>query len=208
MFRLRVFARDRLRVGLFPTELATGEQPDDLREETVDHLLRAAFLHGGIPEGGAAVVLDGIPTTADELRLLNSVARTCGRLLSVIELTANGLTLMTRRHMRRPCLTCEPDLDGDPHEPAPPEAGMPDHCRICGRHLSSRTRDEPNAFLDRLETYQSHLDDITQTAAELQVPWICVDVSGQLPDCVNVVAAAIAGGPHGRAPAPIAPRPR
>jgi adenylate kinase family enzyme len=193
MFRLRVFARDRVRAGLLPAQLATGTPPGDFGEETVDCLLRAAFLHEGLPRVGTPVVLDGFPTTADDLRLLNSVA-VPGRPLAVVELTASGLSLMTRRHLRRPCLTCEPDLDGGPHEPAAPDVGLPDHCDTCGRHLSTRRRDEPTVFLDRLETYQSRLDDIAQTATALHVPWTCVDASGPLPDCVNLVAAAITHG--------------
>jgi hypothetical protein len=148
MFRLRVFARDRLRDGLLPAEFATVEESDKVAEHTVDHLLRAAFLHGRFPAVGGPVVLDGLPSTADELRPLHTVARTRGRPLAVIELTASGLIIMIRRHLRRPCLTCEPDLDGGPHQAAPPEIGLPDHCDTCGKHLSTRTSDEPTAFLD------------------------------------------------------------
>jgi adenylate kinase family enzyme len=192
VFRLRVFARDCGRAGLLPAHLDANDPLGDFPLDTTDHLLRLAFLHGRFPAPGGIVLFDDFPHRAEELGLLQSVARICGARILIVELDAAGVTLMTRAHHRRVCTSCEPDLDGDPHQQATPEQGLPDRCAVpaCGRPLQVRRRDLPNAFLDRHEAYQQRRPDLLRAATDLHIPWIDIDTTATTA-AVGTVRAAI-----------------
>jgi adenylate kinase family enzyme len=188
VFVLRLFARDG---GVAPLPPAATRDPrGEYADEVVDHLLRDAFLHGGFPAPGRRVVLPNFPTTVQQLRLLQSVARTCGTPLRVLELDAINGRVMARANSRRLCLTCRPDPGGTPHGPAPTATGLPDRCPACSRPLSIRRCDEPVTYLDRLSRYRELRPGIRATARAAGIPWAQLLANGT-PEAVLATATRL-----------------
>jgi adenylate kinase family enzyme len=209
VFRMRRFTRDCVRAGLVPAHLNMDDPRGDYPLDTIDHLLRTAFLHHRFLAPGTVVLLDDFPRRAEDLRLLHSVARTCGASIAVIELIARGVDLMARAHHRLLCMSCEPDLDGDPHQPAAPGPGLPDRCTRCQGPLQVRRDDLPNAFADREGIYERRSSELYQTAADLGITPKCIDSAGDIGEAVDFVRATIQRLTSGETSGtPRLPRPR
>jgi adenylate kinase family enzyme len=168
VFPWRVLARARNIPQLPHVVDPRGEYAD----HSVDELLRDAFLHGGFPASGRAIILPDFPVTTTQLMLLHSVARTRGVELRLLELDAINAVLMARAHHRRLCLACRPDPGGEPHDVAPTDPQIPSSCPTCGGPLALRSADEPATFFARLSRYREERPGLWSAARAARIPWV------------------------------------
>lgn len=193
VFRLRTFAHTCRSVGWLTDVDNLPAHPQEWEEspETVERLLREAFVHGRWSMPNHVAFLDDFPRTADELRLLTAIARLLDVPLGIVELTAADLVLMTRCHHRRICLACAPDPGGEPHSAALPSPDLPLECPTCGSPLAVRRSDETPAFIDRVDQHRKRRVPLRDAAAALGVRIDIVDATVDLATvCVAVRAAS------------------
>ncbi len=202
VFRLREFAIHCRAERLFSDEaFSTHDELGWFSDTLVDALLRAAFLHGHFP-ATSVVILENFPGTAEQLHLLDSVARIRGAQIGVIELAAPDQILHVRARRRRVCVTCEPDPLGDPHRPAIASAAKPTACRECGDALVRRRSDQPAILAARLQRYRQRSAAIRDSATALGLPYVRINATAE--PAATVAAAAQVAAALG-APPPSAP---
>ena len=184
-------------------QFAAIDRPDPHDDVAV---LTAALERHALADLGSLVVLDDVVTSAASL---GTFAR-CGPdhrvRLQVVELDAPDLALLERTR-RWFCLFCQPDPDGEPHQPAPVEVGRASGCSSCGRPLSIRSRDESMAFLRRLSIYRQQAGELMAVAARHSIRWTRIDATQAAQQCADLAITAIGGptrrqAPPGRPPAP------
>jgi adenylate kinase family enzyme len=191
VFRLREFARtcqssEGFDAALFDTTDPLGWFGD----ATVETLLRAAFVDRTVPSQGL-VLVENLPGSANQLQILARIAGMREAPLAVVELAADDLTLAVRATYRRVCRSCEPDLLGDPHQPASASTMSADHCERCSGPLTSRRSDDPAIFLARLERYRHRITAIRQETWVAGLPYQRVDATTDPPTSSQAVQAAI-----------------
>jgi adenylate kinase family enzyme len=191
VFRLRDFAFScqtdgRFNRGFFDAVDHLGWFSD----ETVDMVLRAAFLDGVFGDGGL-VVLENFPGSASQLGMIATIAASCGSRLVAVELVADDLTVAERARRRRVCATCEADPRGDPHRPAVVSKESPERCAGCDSILATRRGDEPGLFAARLHRYRRRIPAIRRASRLDGTPYRTVSAEVGPARCAEAVKAQV-----------------
>ncbi len=192
LFRLREFVEEhhRRHDGSGVLEHPSRDRLGWLPEHTVELLVRAAVAEGRI---GAAdlTVLEGFPGSMAQTRLLHRTASGLGAKVLLLELAAPDEVARARAHARRVCAGCEPDLGGDPHQPAAPSPDAPSRCRTCGGLLARRPSDSDPVLATRLRRYRRRLPGILRVAAQLDLPHAAIDATATPGECVAAAVVAL-----------------
>lgn len=191
LFRLREFAFSCQTEGRFDRSVFdTADHLGWFSDDTVDMILRAAFLDGVFRDAGL-VVLENFPGSASQLRMIATIAASCRSRLVVVELVADDWTVAERARRRRVCATCEADPRGDPHRPAVASKESLECCARCGSVLALRRSDEPGLFAARLHRYRQRIPGIRRAARIAGTPYRAVSAEAGSDACVEAVKAQV-----------------